>query len=84
MPTESVVPSGHEIVSASVRSSSTEVGDGAYIGWTNANGTILIGSLVWDGHLRFGVFRGDRFTPLPALPNSLPVPAGVMDGTIAW
>jgi hypothetical protein len=59
-------------------------GDGAYIGWANADGTVLIGSLVWDGHSRFGVFRGDRFTPLPRLPISMPAPTGVLLGTDAW
>jgi hypothetical protein len=51
--------------------------DGAYIGWANADGSVVIGSLVWDGRLRFGVFRNGRFTPLPALPVSVPVPTGV-------
>ena len=59
-------------------------GDGAYIGWSNADGSVLIGSLVWGGHVRFGIFRGDRFTPLPALPPSFPPPAGVLSGTDAW
>jgi hypothetical protein len=39
---------------------------------------------VCGGHSRFGVFRGKTFTPLPALPNSLPVPAGVLDDIIGW
>ena len=38
--------------------------DGAYIGWANADGSVVIGSLVWDGHVRFGLFRDGRFTPL--------------------
>lgn len=59
-------------------------GDGAYIGWSNADGSVLIGSLVWDGHVRFGIFRGQRFTPLPALPLSFPPPVGVLAGTDAW
>ena len=58
--------------------------DGAYIGWANADGSVVIGSLVWDGHLRFGVFRDGRFTPLPALPVSVPVPTGVLIGTYDW
>jgi hypothetical protein len=58
--------------------------DGAYIGWANAGGTVLIGTEVWDGHARFGEFRDGRFTALPALPVSVPVPAGVLLGTYAW
>jgi hypothetical protein len=46
--------------------------------------SVVIGSLVWDGHLRFGVFRNGRFTPLPALPVSVPVPTGVLIGTYDW
>jgi hypothetical protein len=61
-----------------------QAGDGAYIGWSNADGSVLIGSLVWDGHVRFGIFRGKRFTPLPALPLSFPPPVGVLSGTDAW
>ena len=59
-------------------------GDGAYIGWSNTDASVLIGSLVWDGHVRFGIFRGNRFTPLPKLPVSMPTPAGVLIGTDAW
>jgi dipeptidyl aminopeptidase/acylaminoacyl peptidase len=58
--------------------------DGAYIGWANTDGSAVIGSLVWDGHVRFGLFRDGRFTPLPALPTSVPVPAGVLIGTDDW
>jgi hypothetical protein len=58
--------------------------DGAYIGWANADGSVVIGSLVWDGHVRFGLFRDGRFTPLPALPVSVPVPTGVLIGTYDW
>jgi hypothetical protein len=58
--------------------------DGAYIGWANADGSVVIGSQVWDGHVRFGLFRDGRFTPLPALPTSVPVPAGVLIGTYDW
>jgi hypothetical protein len=61
-----------------------KLGDGAYIGWSNADGSVLIGSLVWDGHVRFGIYRGQRFTPLPALPLSFPPPVGVLSGTDAW
>jgi hypothetical protein len=61
-----------------------QTGDGAYIGWSNADGSIVIGSLVWDGHARFGIFRGQRFTPLPKLPVSMPVPTGMLVGTDAW
>ena len=65
---------------------SADVGypDGAYIGWANADASVVIGSLVWDGHVRFGLFRNGRFTPLPALPDSVPVPAGVLIGTYDW
>jgi hypothetical protein len=58
--------------------------DGAYIGWSNADASVVIGSLVWDGHVRFGLFRDGRFTPLPALPVSVPVPTGVLIGTYNW
>jgi hypothetical protein len=58
--------------------------NGAYLGWANADGSVVIGSEVCGGHARFGVFSGSKFTPLPALPHSVPVPDGVMDGTIAW
>jgi hypothetical protein len=34
--------------------------DDAYIGWANADGSVVIGSLVWDGHVRFGLFRDGR------------------------
>jgi RNA polymerase sigma factor (sigma-70 family) len=36
--------------------------------------------------LRFylGLFRDGRFTPLPALPVSVPVPTGVLIGTYDW
>jgi hypothetical protein len=58
--------------------------DGAYIGWANADASVVIGSLVWDGHVRFGLFRDGRFTALPALPTSVPVPPGVLIGTYDW
>jgi hypothetical protein len=61
-----------------------QASDGAYIGWSNADGSVLIGSQAWDGHARFGIFRGSHFTALPALPVSVPVPAGVLAGTVAW
>ena len=59
-------------------------GDGAYIGWSNADGSVLIGSLVWDGHTRFGVFRGDSFTPLPAIPAPNTSATGIVLGAVAW
>jgi hypothetical protein len=58
--------------------------DGAYIGWANADGSVVIGSQVWDGHVRFGLFRDGRFTPLPVPPVSVPVPTGVLMGTYDW
>jgi hypothetical protein len=58
--------------------------DGAYVGWANADGSVVVGSEVWDGHLRFGVFRNGRYTALPALPVSVPIPTGVLIGTYAW
>jgi hypothetical protein len=58
--------------------------DGAYLGWASADGSTVIGSLLWDGHVRFGVFRDGRFTSLPALPVSIPVPAGILIGTYDW
>jgi hypothetical protein len=70
--------------SGSYCSAQAEPVNGAYIGWANADGSAVIGSQVCGGQSRFGIFRGSKFTPLPALPNSLPVPAGVMDGTFVW
>jgi hypothetical protein len=58
--------------------------NGAYLGWSNSDGSEVLGSLVCGGHSRFGVFRGKTFTPLPALPDSLLVEGGVLYGTIAW
>ena len=58
--------------------------DGAYIGWANADGSVVIGSLVWDDHVRFGLFRDGRFTALPSLPVSVPVPIAVLIGTYDW
>jgi hypothetical protein len=58
--------------------------DGAYIGWASADGSAVIGSLVWDGHVRFGLFRDGQFTPLPSLPVSVPVPTGALIGTYDW
>jgi DNA-binding beta-propeller fold protein YncE len=58
-------------------------GDGAYIDWSNAS--VMVGSLVTNGHSRFGIFSFDgTFTPLPALPISGPTPAGMPLGTDAW
>lgn len=61
-----------------------QAGDGAYINWSNADGSVLVGSLAWDGHARFGIFRGSRFTPLPALLIAVPEPAGAPTGIVAW
>jgi hypothetical protein len=59
-------------------------GDGAYLGWASADGSVVVGSLVDGGQTRFGIFRDGTFTPLPALSAPRPVPAGVMEGTVAW
>lgn len=59
-------------------------GEGAYIGWANADGSLVIGSFVCDQRSRFGVFRSDGFAPLAALPATLPSLSGVLDGTAAW
>jgi hypothetical protein len=72
------------LASGSYCSAQGEPVNGAYIGWANADGTEVVGSQVCGGQSRFGIFRGSTFTPLPALPDSVPVPAGVMDGTVAW
>ena len=48
--------------------SQAKPGNGAYIGWANADGSEVIGSQVCAGQSRFGIFRGSKFTPLPALP----------------
>ena len=47
--------------------------NGAYLGWSNSDGSEVLGSLVCGGHSRFGVFRGKTFTPLP---RAAPLPAG--------
>jgi hypothetical protein len=65
-------------------SAQAEPVSGAYIGWANTDGSEVLGSQVCGRQSRFGIFRGSTFTPLPALPNSLPVAAGVMEGTVAW
>ena len=59
-------------------------GNDAYLGWANADSSEVIGSLVCAGHARFGISHGSKFTPLPALPVSLPLPAGAMAGRVAW
>ena len=56
-------------------------GNGAYIGWANADGSEVIGFEACAGHTRFGIFRAGKFTPLPALPVSVP---GALEGTTAW
>jgi surface antigen len=59
--------------------------DGAYLGWANADGTVVIGSTIADGKTRFGIFRQDRFSALPALPGAgALVPVGVLDGADVW
>ena len=65
-------------------SDQAQPGEGAYIGWANADGSMIIGSFVCDQKSRFGIFRGDGFAPLPAPPASLPLPSGVLYGTDAW
>ena len=72
------------LASGSYCSAQGEPVNGAYIGWANADGTEVVGSQVCGGQSRFGLFRGSTFTPLPALPDSVPAPAGVMDGNVAW
>jgi hypothetical protein len=64
--------------------SATGPDNAAYLGWASADGSVVIGSEVCAGHARFGIFSGGGFTPLPALPVSLPVRAGVLEGTFAW
>jgi hypothetical protein len=64
-----------------------QAADGASIGWASEDANTLIGSLVANGHSRFGIFSsiaGLHFTPLPPLPVSIPHPAGVLAGTVAW
>ena len=70
--------------SGSYCAATAEPVSGAYIGWASTDGSEVIGSQVCGRQSRFGIFRGSTFTPLPALPSSLPLPAGVMDGTVAW
>jgi hypothetical protein len=65
-------------------SDQAQPGEGAYLGWANADGSVIIGSFVCGRQSRFGVFRARGFAPLPALPASLPLPSGVLDGTDAW
>lgn len=59
-------------------------GNGAYLGWSNSDGSEVIGSEACAGQSRFGIFRGSQFTPLPALPAPLQFPTAVVDGTAAW
>ena len=59
--------------------------DGAYLGWANADGTVVIGTTIADGKTRFGIFRNGRFSALPALPGAgALVPAGVLYGADVW
>ena len=58
--------------------------DGAYLGWANADGSVLIGFQAWNGHVRFGIFRGNRFTPLPPALAPRLQPTGEFVGTDAW
>ena len=64
--------------------SQAEPVNGAYLGWSNLDGSEVIGSQVCGGRSRFGIFRGGTFPPVPAPPNSLSVSPGVMDGTVTW
>jgi hypothetical protein len=59
-------------------------GEGAYLDWANADGSLVIASYVCDRQSRFGAFRGNGFAPLPALPASPPLSFGVPYGTSAW
>ena len=59
-------------------------GNGAYLGWANSDSSELIGSLACAGHARFGIARDGKFTPLPALPVSLPPLTGATPGMVAW
>ena len=47
-------------------------------------GSEVCGSGMAGGHGRYLGSSCSTFTPLPALPDSVPVPAGVMDGNVAW
>jgi hypothetical protein len=73
-----------QLAPVAVCTAQVQPADGAYIAWANADGSVVIGSQAWDGHSRFGIFKGNAFTPLPQLPPSLPVPTGILDGTDAW
>jgi hypothetical protein len=64
--------------------SKVQAGDGAYLDWASPDGSILVGSLVSNGHSRFGIFRAGHFTPLPPLPISILYPTGMLVGTDAW
>jgi hypothetical protein len=70
--------------SVSTTESQAKSGHGAYLGWANDGASVLIGSLVPNGTTRFGIFGGDKFTLYPALPVSLPAPAGTTPGIVAW
>jgi hypothetical protein len=65
-------------------SGQVQAADGLYLGWSNADGTVMIGSLVSNGHPRFGIFRGGRFTTLSPLPTSMVAPIGPLFGADAW
>jgi hypothetical protein len=81
--TETEFPDGESTSATEAKS-----GVGAYLGWANADGSVLIGSLVPDGKTRFGIFRGSKFTGYPALPVARPWPVGsagnITPGSIAW
>jgi len=70
--------------SVSTTESQAKSGHGAYLGWANDDASTLIGSLVPNGTTRFGIFRGSKFTPYPALLVPLLAPAGAMPGIVAW
>jgi hypothetical protein len=73
------------VAAAPLRTTKAGPEDGAYIGWANADGTVVIGSTIADGKTRFGIFRNGRFSALPALPGAgALVPAGVLYGADAW
>jgi hypothetical protein len=73
------------IVAAPVKTTKAGPDDGAYLGWANADGSVVIGSTIAQGRTRFGIFRNGRFSPLPALPGAgALVPAGVLYGADVW